>query len=320
MARAYRFVFAESYANTPDVLQDLRECVRAAKKAMQHCFEGVRETTFTKTSNFHAADHTAETARLFGLPKLTSCSRGEAKHCAIRAVNKHCNHKFEEFDMLVSQNVRQAILFLACGGWKHLRGIEGLYTPEVLQLFVSDKTVARFIKQAGVNDTYVGHDEDDDGVLVEGTATLRKFQHTDDRGVEHYLEATIPDRQAFTARVKVGGFFTCTLDDSEHIVRLDKVLRHNNNISITVVVLTNTNTHTHRGLPIYHAGLPPRNILLDCILQPVHLYPLCHPHSACTITAIRPIPHHFNTPCTALNGNHVCPQLQQYVHNTFLAK
>jgi hypothetical protein len=161
MARAYRFVFAESYTDTPTILSELNQCIKCARQLMQRCFEGVRGTTFSKTSNFHAAEHTSETARLFGLPKLVSCARGEAKHCAVRAVNRQSNHKFEEYDMLLSQNVRQGVTFLLTGGTQHLRGVQDLYPPHILSLLEQDTTLRKLLTMSGANETYVARNEGD---------------------------------------------------------------------------------------------------------------------------------------------------------------
>jgi hypothetical protein len=287
---------------------------------MKHCFEGVRGTTFANTSNFHAADHTAEIARLFVVPKLASCSRGEAKHCAIRAVNKHSNHRYEEFDMLVSQNVRQAITFLANGGAKHLHDAGSLYTPEILFLLEHDKTLQRLVSLAGVNDTYVGHDNDegfDDN--VQDVASVSGPLRIDGR-FEYFSKATIPHRQAFAARARVGGFFACAFsgESGERLARLESIQRNTaGEITITLLTLEDTGTHTCRGLSLYTTGQP-RNGPLHCILQPVHIYPSCMPGSACTIPPVRPMPHHFAVPCTALNGDHVPTQF--FIHNTYLVK
>ena len=87
--------------------------------------------------------------------------------------------------MLASQNVRQALLFLAGGGAKHLGISDQIYTPDILELFESDTTLRRLFKEAGVSDTYVGHDEDDSIDMVFSTNTLHA--HTHPRANAHKL-------------------------------------------------------------------------------------------------------------------------------------
>jgi hypothetical protein len=130
--------------------------------------------------------------------------------------------------------------------------------------------------------------------------------------VDYYSDATIPKRQAFTSRARVGEFFFCSItehendgDVEERIVRVENIRCISGvDILVRVIVMNPTGSHSVRGLPMYKLGNL-HDVNLECILQPVHVYAACSPSSACTIHAQRAMVCPFTVSCTALNGEHV---------------
>jgi hypothetical protein len=141
-------------------------------------------------------------------------------------------------------------------------------------------------------------------------------------GVEYYSNAVIPYRQDFASRVQVSRFFSCSLQDDaavvERIVRVESIrCIEGDEILVRVLVLDPTDSHTPRGLPTFTLGSS-HDVHLNCILQPVHVYPACSLASSCTIHPERRMPHEFAVPCTALNGDHMHTDL--FIHNIYLVK
>ena len=204
MAWAYRCVFAHSFS-TENIGTTVNDAVKSAKCAMKKCWEGIRGITLKAVTNFHSADHTAELTWLFGSIRLCSCARGEAKHCCLKRMNGHCNHRRPEYDMLLGQNISWAVKFLIAGGAVHLRN--HLYCPKFLKLIESSTVLQKIMKMASSVDTYVGRgtSETDHAEVCTVNVILRGKKQ--EAGETTFKYALVPDREQFATKVQAGQFF-----------------------------------------------------------------------------------------------------------------
>ena len=144
-------------------------------------------------------------------------------------------------------------------------------------------------------------------------------------GTLRYQRAVLPARESFASKVKVGGYFLCSLTDSsdvetqEAVVLLDEMCVDSSGVcSVLVTPLDEEGIDAHHNrllrLSDHKISLPPLTLC-----YPVHVVPNCALlSSACTIHSRAPQPHAFNFSCFGLDGGHT--ECKTYVLNSYLVK
>ena len=324
MASAYRHVFALSLLNTSEIDANMDQSIYAAKVSMKACWEGVRDISFAHCVNFHCAAHTGVMALRFGLPRLCSCARGEAKHGALKRVSRNCNHRHEEVDMMENQSVEGAISLLLQGGAKHFYQAAALYSDVMLNLFQSD-FVRRLVALSGVTETYVGRDEESLGDSYPDIRFSGELVQERDPvvGTRSYRSAK-PGSETFASEVRTGGFFSASVWSdgrfSEWVVRVDIIITSDESKDpcAQVVVLAEVGSHPDLKGPLLSDNAfncMSLKIPLANVSRHVHVVPVCAAGSACAMQS----PPDFACSCLAITtADHI--NAHTFLLNPYMVK
>ena len=114
-AKSNSVVFAEENSRSPEDNQELQELLRQNRAAFVAVWDGVLGVKANKP-NRHVTEHHPETQTDFGTLGNASTARFETKHAILRLAAAHSNYNLLEVCMCESENVYEAIMFVARGG------------------------------------------------------------------------------------------------------------------------------------------------------------------------------------------------------------
>ena len=224
-------------ANSVDNAKHIHTLTQESRKLFVEVFGLGEERVFKNSSNVHGGCHHSRTFTDCGGNRHADCARSETRHGPLKARIQNTNHTSLAKDIMIDNNVIQAMKFYAAGGYNMISINNRSYSDDCESQPMGEKfkaflrsslgkrlsksksgkgTATRYDDASDSDSTIYDSNSDEDNIeLSQAPATshivfksqLDILQHQNTGTVTCYREAIMPNRERWRRRVAIGEFY-----------------------------------------------------------------------------------------------------------------